>query len=183
MGRVSRSFAWRVSEEQFLKGNGLISNLKIRGTYGTVGNNNIGNYAAIGTLSNNNYIIGTTQAVAPGKAPGSFSNDELGWEKTVTTNVGFDLGLLNNRINIGFDYYVANTKDLLLSVPIPQITGFSNALQNIGEVQNRGVELELNTFNLTGEFKWNTSFNISHNRNEVKRLGPDGSFSRYCKRL
>ena len=170
------SAAWRVSEEQFLKSNDWISNLKIRGTYGAVGNNNIGNYAAIASLSNTNYVIGSTQTVVSGKSPGSFSNDELGWEKTMTTDIGFDLGLFNNRINLGFDYYIANTKDLLLNVPIPQITGFGTALQNIGEVQNRGVEIELTTYNLTGPFKWNTSINLSHNQNEVKKLGPDGSF-------
>lgn len=71
--------------------------------------------------------------------------------------------------------YIANTKDLLLNVPIPQITGFGTALQNIGEIQNKGIEVEVMTKNMVGKFNWNTSFNLSYNENEVKKLGPDGS--------
>ncbi len=99
----------------------------------------------------------------------------LDGEKTSTFDAGIDVGFIQNRINLTFDYYIAKTRDLLLQVQIPEVTGFSTALQNIGEVQNRGFEIELLTKNLVGKFSWSTSFNVSHNTNEVKKLGPDGS--------
>lgn len=169
------SVGWRLSEEGFMRELSTFSDLKLRGSYGVTGNNNIGDYAAIGTLAGANYVLGQNQAVVTGFRPGSFSNPLLGWERTHTIDVGFDVGLVNNRINVGFDYYSSNTKDLLLNVPIPAISGFSNAQMNIGEIRNSGIELELNTFNLTGKFKWETSFNISHNKNEVLALGPGGA--------
>lgn len=171
----SVSAGWRMSQEDFLKDVQWISELKIRGSYGVAGNNNIGNFASIGTLSSDNYVIGGDQEKVPGYAPSSFSNTMLGWEKTHTTDIGLDLGILNNRVQVGFDYYVADTKDMLLNVQIPEVTGFSSALQNIGKVRNSGVELELNTVNIDRDFKWSSSFNISANKNEVLQLGPDGS--------
>lgn len=169
------SVGWRLSQEEFMKELGFIDELKLRGSYGIAGNNNIGDYAAIGTLAASNYALGTSQTVISGFSPGSFSNRMLGWEKTYTLDAGFDLGLLKNRIFISFDYYRADTRDLLLNVQIPAITGFSSSLMNIGEVRNSGVEFELNTVNLNKKLKWNTSFNISHNENKVLALGPEGA--------
>lgn len=171
----SVSAGWQVKQEEFMSGVDWISELKLRGSYGVAGNNNIGNFAALGILNAANYVIGTNQNKVNGYAPGSFSNTYLGWEKTYTTDVGFDLGILQNRVRIGFDLYRADTRDLLLNVQIPEVTGFSTALQNIGSVRNEGVELELNTINLNGAFRWSSSFNISANRNKVLTLGPDGS--------
>lgn len=170
----SVSGGWVVSNENFMQAvSGKISNLKLRASYGVVGSNNIGNYSATGIMSGGNYTFNNTPV--GGYLPGNFSNADLGWEKTLTTDVGVDIGFINNRLNVSLDYYLANTRDLLLNVPIPQITGFSSALQNIGKIQNTGVELELLSKNLTGEFKWSTNFNISYNKNEVKQLGLDGS--------
>ena len=170
----SLSAGWLMSEEQFMKQlSSVISNLKLRASYGVAGNNNIGNYSSIGLMSGSNYIFGSTKE--GGYAPSSFSNPELGWERTKTTDIGLDWGFFNNRINLSMDYYVANTQDLLLNVPIPQITGFGTALQNIGEIQNRGIEFELMSKNIVGQFSWNTNFNLSYNKNEVKQLGLDGS--------
>lgn len=170
----SVSAGWLVSDESFMgKYKPVLSNLKLRASYGVVGNNNIGNYSSIGLMGGSNYVFNNTKE--GGYAPSSYSNPDLGWEKTLTTDIGIDMGFFNNRINLSLDYYVANTKDLLLNVPIPQITGFSTALQNIGKVQNRGVEIELMSKNIVGEFNWSTNFNLSYNRNEVKQLGPDGS--------
>ncbi len=170
----SVSAGWIISEESFMDNTeNVVSNLKLRASIGTVGNNNIGNYSSIGLMSATKYVVGDN--TEGGYSPSSFSNKNLGWEKTSTTDIGIDLGLYNNRVNVTLDYYVSNTKDLLLQVPIPQVTGFSNALQNIGKVQNRGYEIELLTKNLVGKVKWTTAFNISHNKNEVKELGPDGS--------
>ena len=170
----SASAGWIISEESFMEDiKDVVSNLKLRASLGTVGNNNIGNYSSIGLMEATKYVIGDSSE--GGYSPSSFSNLDLGWEKTSTADVGLDFGFYNNRINLTFDYYISNTKDLLLQVPIPQVTGFSNALQNIGRVQNRGYEFELLTKNMVGEFKWTTAFNIAHNKNEVKELGPDGS--------
>lgn len=169
------SLGWRITQEEFMKDIEKVNELKLRVSYGVAGNNNIGDYAAIGTLSQTNYVLGQSQAVFSGFSPGSFSNRLLGWEKTHTLDAGFDLGILNNRIFMSFDYYRADTKDLLLNVQIPSITGFSSSLMNIGELRNSGVELELNTINLNQKLKWNTSFSISHNRNKVLALGPEGA--------
>src|SRR5690606_10041775 len=160
------SLGWLLSEEEFLRNSSMISNLKIRGSYGVTGSNNISNYASISTLSNADYTLGVggNQNTLIGYAPSSFSNRTLGWEKTYTVNLGLDLGLIRNRVNIGLDVYQADTKDLLLNVPIPSVVGFSTSLRNIGQVRNTGVELELNTNNLVGEFKWSSGFNISHNK-------------------
>ena len=171
----SVSAGWLLSQESFMKDIRWLPELKIRGSYGIAGNNNIGNFASIGTLSSSNYVIGSDQEKVPGYSPASFSNTELGWERTRTTNIGLDMGMLNNRVQVGLDYYIADTKDLLLNVQIPEITGFSSALQNIGEVRNSGIELELNTVNIDRAFKWNSSFNISANKNKVLQLGSDSS--------
>jgi TonB-linked SusC/RagA family outer membrane protein len=169
----SVSAGWILSEEDFLSEIDKISNFKFRISYGSVGNNNIGNYSAIGLMKGANYIVGDSKL--GGYSPSSFSNSDLGWETTNTADFGVDFGFYKNRINLTLDYYIANTRDLLLSVQIPQVTGFGNALQNIGKVQNKGFEVEILTKNLVNKFKWNTSFNFSTNQNEVKELGPDGS--------
>ncbi|RAJ91028.1 TonB-linked SusC/RagA family outer membrane protein [Larkinella arboricola] len=166
------SVGWRISQEPFMRAVSFIDDLKLRVSYGVAGNNNIGDYAAIGTLSNTNYVLGGSQAVVSGFSPSSFSNRMLGWERSFTFDAGFDLAVFNNRVVIGFDVYRTDTKDLLLNVQIPPITGFSSARMNIGSVRNSGVELELTTRNLTGPFKWTTSFNITHNTNKVTALGP-----------
>ncbi|WP_217698173.1 SusC/RagA family TonB-linked outer membrane protein [Parapedobacter luteus] len=171
----SVSLGWRMTEERFMEGIDWMSELKLRGSYGVAGNNNIGNFAALGTLNATNYVIGADQQKVAGYSPGSFSNTFLGWEKTYTADIGFDVGLFNNRVQVGFDFYRADTKDLLLNVQIPEVTGFATALQNVGSVRNQGVEFELNTVNLAGAFRWTSAFNISANRNKVLSLGPDGS--------
>lgn len=169
------SVGWRISEEHFMQTVSFINELKLRASYGVAGNNNIGDFAAIGTLAGTNYVLGASQGVVSGFSPGSFSNKMLGWERTHTLDVGVDVGVFGNRINVGIDYYRADTRDLLLNVQIPSVSGFSSALTNIGAIRNSGVELEIGTVNLTGKFKWNTDFNISHNRNKVLELGPQGA--------
>lgn len=171
----SVSAGWRISQEEFMKNLSWLSEMKLRGSYGIAGNNNIGNFASIGTLNATSYVTGTNQQKVPGYSPGTFSNTMLGWEKTQTIDIGLDMGLLRNRVQIGVDYYIADTRDLLLNVQIPEVTGFNTALQNIGKVRNSGIELELSTVNIDRAFKWNTSFNISANKNKVLKLGPDGS--------
>lgn len=167
----SFSLGWRLSEEAFLEPLGLISDMKIRTSYGFTGNNSISNYGSIGLLGTTRYVIGNN--LVNGVHPNSISNPDLGWEMTKQLDVGFEVGILENRIQFETDFYYRSTKDLLLSVPVPLITGYGTQLQNIGKVRNSGLELLANTRNVVGNFKWNTSFNISFNRNEVLALGPD----------
>lgn len=170
----SVSLGWRISEESFMSGITSISDLKLKGSYGLTGNNSIGNYGAIGLLGITNYVLGAGESVASGLSPSTLSNPQLGWEKTREVNAGVELGLLENRIFFSAEYYNKLTTDLLLSVNIPTTTGFSNALQNIGEVENKGWELMLNTHNLTGSFRWTTDLNMTLLHNEVLALGPSG---------
>ena len=166
----SVSAAWRVSEEDFLKSVSAISELKLKASYGVTGNFNIGNFQYLGTVSNAVYSPGNV--TVNGITQTSMANNELSWEKTKGINVGFELGLIQNRINLSVDFYRNRTTDMLYSVNIPAITGFTNTISNTGEVENRGVDIELNTRNIVhGDFRWNTSFNVSFNKNEVIDLG------------
>ena len=165
----SAAFAWRVSEEDFLKENQSISNLKLRVSYGSTGNSEIGQYQSISSLTSNTAIFNGTRAA--GEVQGTMPNPDLKWEKTNQFDFGVDLGLFGNRINLVADIYDKETKDLLLSAPVPLTSGYDNILKNIGSVRNRGVELGLMTYNLTGPLKWNTTVNFAVNRNKILALG------------
>ncbi|MFN7118808.1 MAG: SusC/RagA family TonB-linked outer membrane protein [Saprospiraceae bacterium] len=158
------SAGWVLSEESFLQGNGLISFLKLRGSYGVTGNAEIGNFNHLGLFNASVY-----NGLA-GLSPNQLSNPDLEWEKTAQTDIGLDFGLFNNRLNGEIDYYIKNTTDLLLDVPVPSTSGYNTITRNIGAIENRGIEIVLNSNNLVGDFTWNTSFNIAFNRNEVKEL-------------
>ena len=169
----SVSLGWRISQEKFMQEVEQISDLKIRASFGISGNNRIGNYSAIGLLSTGFYPTG--DAVQNTVNPNTMPNDDLGWERTRQYNVGFELGLFDNRIRLEGDFYDSRSIDLLLNVPIPTITGYSSQMQNIGKVQNRGMEFTLNTKNFTGrDFTWSSNFNISFNKNKVLEVGVDG---------
>lgn len=168
----SVSAGWRVNEENFMKGIRTINDLKIRASYGIAGNNRIGNYSSIGLLGIGFYPTG--DALQNTVNPSSMSNDNLGWEKTQQVNLGFDLGLFDNRIRLEADFYDSQSIELLLNVPVPNITGYSSQMQNVGKVQNRGMEYQLSTKNLVGALKWSSDFNISFNKNKVIEVGPDG---------
>ena len=166
----SFSLGWRVSNEKFIKDDSFINDLKIRAGWGIVGNDNINAYSYLGRVgSGANYPFG---AVAqPGTFPASIENLELKWEESEQTNIGFDLTMFNNRVSLTVDAYIKKTNDLLLNAPLPTATGFDNAIRNIGEIQNKGIEFALNTTNIQSEeLTWNTGFNISFNRNEVINL-------------
>ena len=168
----SAAAAWRVTDESFMKNLPVISLFKLRLSYGKTGNNNIGNYASLSTI---NYIKYTTGGVAIGGfAPGAVPNPGLTWETQEQVNGGLDLSLFKGRVNITADHFVSKNKDLLLNVNVPTASGFSSALQNIGEVKNTGWEFVVNTTNTTGKFRWSTDFNISAYTNKVVRLGPSG---------
>jgi len=165
----SVSGGWRISQENFMQNVAPVSELKVRASYGLSGNNNIGDYSSIATLGIYNYSLGTN--ATSGQAPNRVNNPDLKWEKSQTFDVGLDFGVLKNRLTGSFDYYTKTSRDLLLNVPVPYASGFGTQLTNIGEVLNKGWELELNSHNLTGGFQWNTSLNFSHNQNRVVHLG------------
>jgi TonB-linked SusC/RagA family outer membrane protein len=170
----SVSAGWRISEESFLQNSSWLSETKLRASYGQTGNFEIPNYGSISLLDPSNYPIGGNTN-ANGLATSNAPNPDLSWEKREMINVGLDLGLFNNKLNVTADYYVANTKDLLLNVPVPGLTGFSTALQNIGAVRNTGIELGLSTnLKLGNAINWNASANFSTNQNEVTALGQNG---------
>lgn len=173
----SASVAWRLIQEKFMQHLPVLSDLKLRFSYGVNGNNNLPNdYASIATLgaiasgAATNYVFGSTPAVAIGQAPNVLANPNLQWEKSQTYDGGIDFGFLNNRIVGSFDYYNKLNTKLLLNVQVPEVTGFQTYLNNIGSVRNIGQELEITTRNLVGKLQWSTTINVSHNTNKIVSL-------------
>jgi len=159
------SFAWRMSEEPFIKRVTWINELKLRVSYGYTGNDGIGDFASLG-LYGAGYNYGGLSGIAPIQLP----NPDLKWETTSQTGLGFDLSLFRNRINLNFDVYYNHTRDLLLDRPIPSSTGFTTISSNIGQLENKGLEIVLNTVNIDKEFVWTSSLNYAMNRNKVLSL-------------
>ncbi|MBC7653362.1 MAG: TonB-dependent receptor [Oligoflexus sp.] len=168
----SGALAWNMHNEKFMQNINAISSFKWRVSYGLTGNQAINPYQTLAGFSSVFSVIGNSPVNAV--RPTSIANDDLKWETTAQQNIGIDVGLINNRINFTADYYKSITSDLLFNVPLPQYTGYSSQLQNIGKIQNSGLEFTLGTKNLTGTFTWNTDFNISFNRNKVLEL-PKGN--------
>ena len=163
----SVSAGWIVSEENFMKSVNWLSFLKIRGSYGIVGNNTgIGFYSANAQYGSVKY--GTSPG---GLGISNFGNDDLRWEKVATTDIGLEFGLFKNRISAEFSWYNKKTTDMLLAVPTPSPSGTTSVLGNIGEMENKGIELSLNTTNIAGKnLKWTTNINIARNKNRVLKL-------------
>lgn len=169
----SVSLGWRISEEKFMNSLEFIDDLKLRASYGLTGNFNIPNYGAQGELAYYSYVLGGSSPDAiKGAAPKSMPNPDLKWEKTAQVNVGFDATLFKNLLTLGLDLYNSNTYDLLLNVPVPMTTGYTTRLENIGKVNNKGIEFNISTNHQMGDVTWSAYFNISKNINEVKALGP-----------
>ncbi len=168
----SVALAWRLSQENFLKDVSFLNELKLRTSYGETGNNNIGNYDQYATINYENYALGGVATT--GIAPARIANSSLTWEKQQSVNVGIDASFFQRRLSIVIDHFESRNTELLLNVNVPNITGFSTALQNIGEVRNTGWEFVLSTVNIAGKFDWSTDFNLSSYRNKVTKLGPEG---------
>ncbi|HEX8424923.1 TonB-dependent receptor [Hymenobacter sp.] len=165
----SVSAGWIVSDESFMPKINQLTFLKVRGSYGLTGNNNIGNYSQYATVNTNvNSIFGST--VANGASVTALSNPNLGWETTKQLDLGLDVGLFENRLSVTYDYYTKTTSDLLYSLAVPQESGFGNFLGNIGELKFWGHEIGINSKNLVGRFSWNTNFNIAFSDNKVLEL-------------
>lgn len=168
----SGALAWRVINEKFMENQRIFSDLKFRLSYGLTGNQEIGDYRYLSSIAVTSYAFGGANPTRiNGGAPNGISNLDLRWEKNAQFDAGFDLGLLNNRVQMTADYYIKTTSDLLFNVNVPLSTGYSTSLQNIGKVQNRGLELSINTINVDqGGLRWSTEFNIAFNRNRVLTL-------------
>ncbi|MFC4872322.1 SusC/RagA family TonB-linked outer membrane protein [Negadavirga shengliensis] len=165
----SAALAWRISEEDFLKDSRTVSNLKLRSSYGVTGNSEIPAYQALAGMGNYTVIFGDQRAI--GLGVNRLANPDLRWERTFQTDVGLELGLFNNRLTLEVDLYRKLTKDMLLNAPVPSSSGYTQVTQNIGSMENRGIEFALNSVNMvTNDFKWDTHFNISLNRNKVLEL-------------
>ena len=166
---------WNISKENFIKNLTPINNLALRASYGSVGNQSIGAYSTLAKMASSKYIFYNDPSYAFTQYVSTLANDDLGWESTVGLNLGLDFSLLANRIKGSIDAYDTKTHDLMFSLPLPKASGKSSITSNIGEIQNRGIELNLNTVNVkTQSFKWNSDIAFSLNRNKVVTiLGPD----------
>ena len=183
----SLSAGWRLSQESFMKQVKFLDDLKLRFSYGRSGNNNIGDYSAIPTLTNgagsaSNVIVGNysfggnTAVAATGQVPNGLPNPYLKWETSNTYDAGLDATVWKNRINVIFDLYQKKNTNLLLTIPVPAATGTTSNLQNIGAVQNQGLELGINAVTWRDrDFQWSTNANIAFNRNKVVTLGGLGT--------
>jgi len=168
----SVSVGWRIENEDFFHSE-LFSRLKLRASYGLMGNNQIGNYTHIATMGMAHYAIGTGESLNSGYYPSNLGNRELTWESMRSINLGVNIGLFDDRISLVVDAYRNVTSDLLMNVELPAHTGFGSQIMNIGEVMNEGIETQITTRNLVGDFKWTTNLSFSLNDNIVRHLGPE----------
>ncbi len=155
------SLAWVISQESFLKNNPYLTFLKIRGSFGVTGNSNIGQYRYL-----SNYTLSAQYDGRIGAVPVQLGNPALGWESAYMANLGIDFALVK-RVNVSLDLYNTDNRDLLLNVPLPPSGGFEVQLRNAGSVRNQGIELQISSLNIDGDFKWTTDFNIGANRNRM----------------
>ena len=173
----SVSAGWVVSEEKFLRNASWLTNLKLRASYGTTGNNRIVDFAFVDLLYNANYPVGAgTGTVASGQVPSKdiLSNSNITWERTFQYNGGVDVSLFKNILSFSLNVYESKTDQLLLRQAALGFTGVPQTWNNIGSLQNRGIEFEFNTNNVrTSNFQWTTTGNISRNRNKILELGSE----------
>lgn len=167
----SAAFSWIASDESFIKKINAINLLKLRISYGAVGNQAISPYQSLSLANTNYYVFGDGAGSSLGIYPSNISNENLKWETTYMTNIGLDFLLLNSRIGGTIELYDMSTRDLLVERSLPIMTGYTSVWTNLGEVNNRGIELTLNTVNLrTKQFEWRTDFVFSTNRNKIVHL-------------
>jgi TonB-dependent starch-binding outer membrane protein SusC len=165
----SVAVAWRAGEEDFIKNMNLFSDLKLRLSYGEVGNDVVPPYSTQASLRKTAYDFDGTAAY--GYAPNNIGNSELKWENSSEINIGLNLGFVKNRIMLDVEFYDKTTNDLIQNVAIPSSLGFSSVTANVGKIMNRGFEVSLNTVNFqTESFRWTTNINFSKNRNEILEL-------------
>ena len=164
----SGAIGWNVINEDFMSNFDLLSNLKLRASYGQTGNQAIRPYQSLASFT---AVLATVQGgQIPAIRPATVANNDLTWETTTQADVGIDFGLFSGRIDATIDYYMMETTDLLFDVPLAVYSGFTTQLQNIGTVENKGFEFSVNAKILTGDLRWNTNANISFNKNEITKL-------------
>jgi TonB-linked SusC/RagA family outer membrane protein len=168
----SVAVGWNIDQEDFLKNSSVVDQLKLRVSYGSIGNQAINPYQTQALLGRTSYAWDNTPAY--GYRPVSIGNPDLKWETSTTFNVGADFSIVQNRIFGSVEYYVTNTSDLLAPQPLPNSTGFGGFTTNVGETQNRGLEATISTLNIEkGDFVWQTDFIFTRNREEIISL-PNG---------
>lgn len=166
----SAALGWIVSNEDFLKDVNWISNLKLHTSYGRTGSQEIDPYKTLAKISSGTVLINGTRATSANI--NNLANPDLQWEKTDQFDIGVNLALFDNRIDLELDYYHKLTKDLLLDKPLPYSTGFSSVTDNIGEVSNKGLDILLSTTNVKGkDFSWESTLNLNYNTNKIEKLG------------
>jgi TonB-linked SusC/RagA family outer membrane protein len=166
----SVSLGWVVSDESFMQDLKWLY-LKLRTSYGENGNQGIGRYSSFSRMTADAYVFGPTTAIAV--YPSSLGNADLAWEKTASLNLGIDFGFFNRRISGSVDLYKAKTTDVLVSRALPPTTGYGSVWTNIGAIDNKGIELDINSVNLTGRLGWETNFMFSLNRDKISKLYGD----------
>ena len=163
--------AWRVDQEDFMSGQSTISNFKLRASYGVVGEQGVPTYNSLEKFST--YTVFFNDQIQNAVMINSLPSKNLTWEKTYQTDIGFEMGFLDNKVNLEVDYYNKQTKDLLLAKPLPGTAGGSR-LENVGEIENVGFEASLSSINIQkDDFSWNSTFTISRNKNKVLSLGAE----------
>ena len=171
----SVGLGWKISGEDFMGSGGVVSNLKLRGSAGQTGNQEIGSFVTQRYINSATVMFGGGNRLA-GLYPGSTGNPDLKWETTNQWNIGVDIGLFSNRLNLVVDYYNKLTDDMLFNLPLPESTAPGSAFVNFGQVQNTGLEVELSAviFQMDN-FTWDSRLTVSANKNEIKKLGPTGA--------
>ncbi len=166
----SASVAWRLSEEEFMEDAEWLDQFKLRFSAGASGNDRISNYAPMALMTTNYYSVNGSEVM--GMAPSSSANTKLKWETTIQYDLGLDLSLFKNRIDLSADVYYKDTRDMLYRATLPAQTGFVEQWQNLGRVENKGIEVSLNTHNIQKRnFSWSTSITFDLSRNKVLDIG------------
>ena len=165
----SVALGWRLSEEPFIPD--FFYDLKLRGSWGITGNQDINNYASLTTYTTGANAV-FNNAVSTGTRPSRIANPNLKWESTEQANIGIDASMLQGRISLTLDYFVKNTRDLLINLPVPRATGFESLVTNVGQMENKGIEVLLSSTNINkNQFKWSTTLNLAAIKNTVKDIG------------
>jgi TonB-linked SusC/RagA family outer membrane protein len=178
----SGAIAWQLNKEKFIKNLNVFNSLKIRFSYGEAGNNNIPNYQSLAIIGSSYYPLNNSRVTSA--VQNNLANPDLQWETTISRDLGINMEFLKGRVGLDLDLYKNTTKNLLLNANVPYTSGFGSIFKNVGELQNKGIELTINTTNIRGNrnFSWNSNFNLSFNRNKVLALnGQENHFFRASK--
>ncbi len=177
----SFSLGWNAKNESFLKDVPWLSALKLRGSWGVNGNDQIGSFAyAVYMWSGNNYIFGSggagNESLSNGSKPSGLANPDVRWEESIQTDIGVDLGFFGNRLTLTADWYNKTTSGMLMDMQVPSYAGDSAPKGNVGNMTNSGVEIDLGYRDTYGDFSWHVSANATYNKNTLTKLGDDASF-------